>query len=190
HRSARQSTETLTNELFREASAHAVDETRAFMERATPVVEALRQLGVDSLTLDDSDKLTRQLLAFLQSNPGLSWVSYSDESGRFMGGYRSEGQVRIRQTRIEGGKSPTREYQVMPDGAWRLAQPEADSGYDPRGRPFYTKAKAANRLVWLPPYIFYDQGVPGVSGAAPLLDPTGKFLGVVSAGLCLHSFST
>src|SRR5262245_1157170 len=67
HRSARQSTETLTNELFREASAHAVDETRAFMDRATPVVEALRQLGVESLVLDDADKLTRQLLAFLQS---------------------------------------------------------------------------------------------------------------------------
>jgi phosphoserine phosphatase RsbU/P len=190
HRSARQSTETLTNELFREASAHAVDETRAFMERATPVVEALRQLGVESLMLDDTDKLTRQLLAFLQINPGLSWVSYSDESGRFMGGYRSEGQVRIRQTRIEGGKSPTREYQVMGDGTWRLVQPEADSGYDPRGRPFYTKAKAANRLVWLPPYIFYDQGVPGISCAAPLLDRTGKFLGVLTADFDLNSLST
>ena len=191
HRSARQSTETLTNELFREASAHAVDETRAFMERATPVVEALHQLGVEkSLMLDDTDKLTRQLLAFLQSNPGLSWVSYSDESGRFMGGYRSEGQVRIRQTRIEGGKSPTLEYQVMPDGTWRLAQPEGDSGYDPRIRPFYMKAKEAKRLVWLPPYIFYDQGVPGISCAAPLLDRTGKFLGVLTADFDLNSLST
>src|SRR6476620_3559137 len=190
HRSARQSTETLTNELFREASAHAVDDTRAFMDRATPVVEALRQLGVESLVLDDADKLTRQLLAFLQSNPGLSWVSYSDESGRFMGAFRSDGQVRIRQVHIEGGKSPTREYQVMADGQWRLAQPEADSGYDPRGRPFYTKAKAANRLVWLPPYIFYDQGVPGISCAAPLLDRSGKFLGVLTADFDLNALST
>src|SRR5262245_17604775 len=146
HRSARQSTEAMTDALFREASAHAVDETRAFTERATPVVEALRQLGVESLTLNDPDKLTRQLLAFLQGNPGLSWVSYSDETGRFMGAYRSEGQVRIRQTRIAGGKSPTVEYQVMPDGKWRVDRPETDSAYDPRVRPFYTKAKAANRL--------------------------------------------
>jgi len=190
HRSARQSTETLTDSLFREASAHAVDETRGFTERATPVVEALQQLGIESLTLDDADRLTRQLLAFLQSNPGLSWVSYSDEAGRFMGAYRSEGQVRIRQTRIEGGKSPTSEYQVMPDGTWRLAQPEVDSGYDPRVRPFYTKAKTANRLVWLPPYIFYDQGVPGISCAAPLLDRTGRFLGVLTADFDLNALST
>ena len=46
HLSARQSTDTLTDALFREASAHAVSETRAFAERATPVVEAVRRLGL------------------------------------------------------------------------------------------------------------------------------------------------
>src|SRR5579872_6237869 len=51
HRSARHSTEALTDTLFREASSHAVDETRAFTERATPVVEALRRFGVDNLAL-------------------------------------------------------------------------------------------------------------------------------------------
>ena len=47
HRSALQSTEVLTDTVFREASAHAVDETRAFTERATPVVEALRRFGAE-----------------------------------------------------------------------------------------------------------------------------------------------
>src|SRR5271167_1664666 len=60
HRSALQSTEVLTNTVFREASAHAVDETRAFTERAPPVVEALRRFGVDNLVLSDTDKLARQ----------------------------------------------------------------------------------------------------------------------------------
>src|SRR5215468_6033199 len=84
-RSARQSTTVLTDALFREASAHAVGETRAFADRATPVVEALRRLGFDSLAVNDTNRLARQLLAFLQGNPGLSWVSYSDESGAFTG---------------------------------------------------------------------------------------------------------
>src|SRR5687767_2864412 len=57
HRSARQSTETLTDALFREVSAHAVSETRAFTEQAPPVVEALRRLANDGLVLDDADKL-------------------------------------------------------------------------------------------------------------------------------------
>jgi phosphoserine phosphatase RsbU/P len=189
HRSARQSTEVLTANLFREASAHAVDETIAFTQRAAPVVESLCRLGVDTLSLNDTDKLDRQLLAFLQSNPGLSWVSFSDESGSFTGAYRVSGKQRIRQTRIVNGKTPTIEYDVLPDGTWRQAQPEFDSAYDPRVRPFYTKAKATRRLVWLPPYIFYDQGVPGISCAAPLVDGAGQFRGVVTADFDLNSLS-
>src|SRR6516225_7185352 len=118
-RSALQATEVLTDTVFFEASSHAVDETRAFLERATPVVEALRRFGVDNLALSDTDKLGRQLLVFLQSNPGLSWVSVSDESGTFTGAYRVDGRQRIRQTRIMEGKTPTIEYDVLPNETWR-----------------------------------------------------------------------
>ncbi|MFL5330832.1 MAG: cache domain-containing protein [Gemmataceae bacterium] len=181
HRSAGQATNTLTNALFREASAHAVTETRAFAERATPVVETLRRLAYEGLALENADKLDRQFLAFLQSNPGLSWVSYSDEEGKFSGTYRTaDRQLHIRQTRIANGQSPTLEYDVGSDGTWHLSKPEFDSAYDPRVRPFYTKAKNAGRLVWLPPYIFYGQGVPGISCAATILDQSGQFRGVVT----------
>ncbi len=191
HLSARQSTDILTDALFREASAHAVSETRGFAERATPVVEALRRLANDGLALDNTDKLDRQLLAFLQSNPGLSWVSYSDEAGTFTGAYRTaDGHQHIRQTRIVDGKTPTLEYDVQPDGAWHLTKPEFDSAYDPRVRPFYTRAKAAGRLVWLPPYIFYDQGVPGITCGAPLQDRAGRFRGVVTADFDLNALTT
>jgi serine phosphatase RsbU (regulator of sigma subunit) len=189
HRSALQSTEVLTNTMFREASAHAVDETRAFTERATPVVEALHRFGVDNLALNDTDKLGRQLLVFLQSNPGLSWVSVSDEFGTFTGAYRADGRERIRQTRIVNGKTPTIEYDVLPDNTWRLALPEYDSAYDPRVRPWYMKTKAARRLIWMQPYIFYDQGVPGISCAAPLEDKMGQFRGVVTADFDLNALS-
>jgi serine phosphatase RsbU (regulator of sigma subunit) len=190
HRSAQQSTEALTDALFREASTHAVDETRAYLERATPVVEALRRLGVDNLALNDPNKLGRQLLVFLQSNPGLSWVSLSDEAGTFTGAYRADGRVRIRQTHIVNGKSPTVEYDVLPDGSWKLTLPEYDSAYDPRVRSWYTKTKAAHRLIWMEPYIFYDQGVPGITCAAPLDDVKGRFRGVVTADFDLNALST
>jgi sigma-B regulation protein RsbU (phosphoserine phosphatase) len=189
HRSAVRSTRVLTDELLREASAHAVDETRAFTERATPVVEALRRLGTDELALGDVDRLARQLLAFLETNPGLSWVAFGGEAGTFAGAYRVEDRIGVRQTRIEGGKTPTVEYEVLPDGSWRRVGPEFDSGYDPRVRPYYTKAKAAGRVVWSPPYVFYDQGVPGVSCSAPLTDRYGRFVGVVTADFNLNSLS-
>jgi sigma-B regulation protein RsbU (phosphoserine phosphatase) len=180
----------LTDALFREASAHAVDETRAFTERATPVVKALRQLADTGLALDDTDRLGRQLFALLHSNPGLSWVSYSDESGTFTGAYRSGGLHRVRKTRVVNGKSPAVEHDVLPDGTWRLAVPEHDSAYDPRVRPWYRKAKAATGVVWVPPYIFYDQGLPGITCAAPVMNRDKQFKGVVTADFDLNSLST
>src|SRR5262245_44142109 len=189
HQSALRSTEVLTNTMFREASAHAVDETRAFTERATPVVEAVHRFGGDDRALNDTDMLGRQLLVFLQSNPGLSWVSVSDESGTFTGAYRADGRERIRQTRIVNGKTPTIEYDVLPDNTWRLALPEYDSAYDPRVRPWYVKTKTARRLIWMQPYIFYDQGVPGISCVAPLEDRMGQFRGVVTADFDLNALS-
>jgi hypothetical protein len=86
--SARGNTEALIDSLFREVSGHAVTHTRAFVFRAAPLVESMRNLGDKGLALDDSDRLAAQLLAFLKGNPGLSWVSYgvtSQEVGRFSG---------------------------------------------------------------------------------------------------------
>src|SRR6476620_907168 len=88
HRSAKASTETLTASVFREVSGRAATHTRGFVLRAAPVVESLAQLADKGLAIDDHDRLAPQLLAVLKANPGLSWVSYSDERGSFIGAHR------------------------------------------------------------------------------------------------------
>ena len=85
HRGARAGTEALTGSVFREVSGRAATHTRAFVLRAAPVVESLAQLADKGLAIDDPDRLAPQLLAVLKANPGLSWVSYSDENGTFTG---------------------------------------------------------------------------------------------------------
>src|SRR6516165_4699633 len=157
-RSARASTEALTGSVFREVSGRAAAHTRGFVLRAAPVVESLGQLADKGLAVDDPDRLAPQLLAVLKANSGLSWVSYSDESGRFTGANRTpEGTFRINRSRIVGGKTELVELDVLPDGTWKVYKSDSESKYDPRVRPFYVKAKQAERLVWLPPYIFYWQ---------------------------------
>jgi serine phosphatase RsbU (regulator of sigma subunit) len=190
HRSARASTESLARSLFQEASSHAATQSRAYVLRASPLAESLVQLANDGLRLDDSDRLATQLLAVLRANEGLSWISYGDESGSFTGVYRPvEGSLRINQSRIADGRTHLVEHDVSPGGSWTLHREEPDSGYDPRNRPFYRKAKEAGRLVWLPPYIFYNQGVPGVSCAAPVFDDNRRLLGVLSIDFDLKELS-
>src|SRR5262245_37795172 len=121
HRSARASTEALTGSVFREVSGRAAAHTRGFVLRAAPVVESLGQLADKGLAVDDPDRLAPQLLAVLKANPGLSWVSYSDERGTFTGAYRApEGGLQITYSRIVNGKTKRVEYDVLPDATQTL----------------------------------------------------------------------
>jgi sigma-B regulation protein RsbU (phosphoserine phosphatase) len=154
------------------------------------VVESLVQLADKGLAIDDHRRLAPQLLAVLKANKGLSWVSYGDESGAFTGAYRTvDGGLRINQSHIENGKTRLTEHDVLSDGTWKLFKTEDDSGYDPRTRPYYTKAKQEARLVWLPPYVFFNQGIPGISCAAPVTGAGGKLRGVLSVDFDLNALS-
>src|SRR5215470_4556991 len=116
NRSARASTEALTGSVFREVSGRAATHTRGFVLRAAPVVESLAQLADKGLAIDDHDRLAPQLVAVLKANPGLSWVSYSDERGTFTGAYRTpEGRLQIARSWIMNGWTRRVEYDVLPD---------------------------------------------------------------------------
>jgi hypothetical protein len=187
---SRATTDALVHRLFQEVTGHAVTHTQAFVLRAAPLVESMRQLGNDGLALKDTDQLATQLLAVLRANPGLSWVSYGDRDGSFTGAYRPEtGGLRLNQSRIVDGKSRLIERDVLPDGTWRVWREVDDSQYDPRKRPYYVQAEQAGRLVWLRPYVFFSQGIPGISCAAPVHDEAGHVLGVLSIDFLLDSLS-
>src|SRR5215471_16356561 len=189
-RSARASTEALTGSVFREVSGRAATHTRGFVLRAAPVVESLGQLADKGLAVNDPERLAPQLLAVLKANPGLSWVSYSDESGSFTGAYRApEGGTLIKHSHIVNGTTKVVEYDTLPDGTRKILKTEDDTGYDPRKRPFYLGAKRAGRLVWLPPYVFYWQWVPGITCAVPVKDARGKLRGVLTADFDLNALS-
>ncbi|MCE9554136.1 MAG: HAMP domain-containing protein [Planctomycetes bacterium] len=190
YRSARASTEGLAQSLFREVSGRTVENTQAFVMRAAPVVESLRELTDDGLQLDDSDKLAPQLLAFLKANRGVSWVSYGDRHGTFTGAFRpSADKLLINQSRIVGGITDMVEHDASKEGLPVLVRKEHDTKYDPRRRPYYEAARRTGKVTWTAPYIFYEQGIPGISCAAPVYDKTGALLGVLSVDFDLIALS-
>src|SRR5262245_36280858 len=190
NRSARASTEALTGSVFREVSGRAATHTRGFVLRAAPVVESLGQLADKGLAVNDPERRPPQLLAVLKANPGLSWVSYSDESGSFTGAYRApEGGTLIKHSHIVDGKTKVVEYDTLPDGSRKILTTDDDSDYDPRKRPFYLGAQQAGRLVWLPPYVFYWQWVPGITCALPVTEAGGQLRGVLTADFDLNALS-
>jgi phosphoserine phosphatase RsbU/P len=189
-RGARESTAQLADALFQEVSNHAVTRSRGFLERAGPIVQLLSGLSDLGLAIGDRDRLARQLTVVLRANEGVSWISYSDEAGEFVGALRTQaGELRVNQSRIEpDGRASVVEHNVMPDGSWRPFRTEADSAFDPRVRPYYIRAKQAGRIVWPPPYVFYE-GVPGVTCATPLYNSGGTFRGVLTVDFNLATLS-
>lgn len=189
-RGNRTGTQALADALFREVSSHTVTQTEDFVQRATPVAASLEELADQGLMLDDLDKLAPQLLAFLNGNPGMTWVLYGDESGEYTGATRlQDGSVHIERTQMTDGKTLLTEYAVQEDGSWVVVRRDDDYGYDPRERPFYQLAKETGGLAWTPPYMFFTQGVPGISCVIPVRHDDGSMRGVFSVEFDLRALS-
>ena len=61
--------------------------------------------------------------------------------------------------------------------------------YDPRIRPWYTKAVAEGGLIWTSPYVFFTSRNPGITTASPVYDSEGELLGVVGVDIEISDLS-
>lgn len=181
----------LAEQQFREVSRRQVVATQAHLGSAPPALDTLDAALGDTLAGASSERLARAFLGILKANPGFTWVSYGDEKGGFVGAYRvPSGGYRVNRSTIANGKTELFEHTVMADGSWTEFRHETDTGYDPRTRPFYTSAKALGRRVWTRPYVFFEQGVPGITCAQPHFAVDGKTLeGVLTIDFDLNALS-
>jgi adenylate cyclase len=189
--SARESIRKLADTLFAQVADQTAEQVRAHLREAPPAVDALAILLSDDpvVSARPTDGLARRLLAVLRANGGFAWVSFSDVDGTFTGAQRTvDGTLVVNQTHFENGKTIRDEHTVSGDGAWTLLRHNPDADYDPRTRPWYLKSVAAKKRTWMDPYVFFDQGVPGMTCGAPVYDKAGVLRGVVTADFTLNSF--
>ena len=184
----------LSGELFRQVSSKTAERTREYLLDAPPAVETLRRLGQLDATPLSREALARRFVAVLAANSGWSWVSYSDAAGAFTGAYRTaDGELHTNLSQLDAaGRTTLDEYDVAgraADGAWTPRRHVDDTGYDPRTRPFYRAAEAARRRVWTAPYVFFEQGVPGITCAEPDIGPDGVLRGVYTVDFDLNILS-
>lgn len=178
--------------LFREATNQSINETRNVIREAIPDIETLQNLYQRGLLGSDQNWQARYFAELLRSHKEYSWVSFGDERGTFIGAYRPDATSKIVRTNIswlKGKKTESYEWDIDLKGNQRLYKYDPDAGYDPRNRPFYELAKKAKHRVWTPPYIFFEQGVPGITCAMPVYREAGQLAGVLSIDFDLNSLS-
>ncbi|MGD9330556.1 MAG: PAS domain S-box protein, partial [Desulfobacterales bacterium] len=61
--------------------------------------------------------------------------------------------------------------------------------YDPRKRPWYTKALEEKRIVWTDPYIFFTSQKPGITIAGPTYSDDGRLRGIVGVDIEIDELS-
>ncbi|HVE42134.1 MAG TPA: adenylate/guanylate cyclase domain-containing protein [Planctomycetota bacterium] len=182
--------EELAHSLFRDLSRQAFHRTRDHLSAARDMVTLLQDLSDQGRLSEDRKALGGELLAALRSNADYTWVSYSDEAGAFTGAYRaSDGSLLVNASWIINGKTKMEEFTISRDGVWTLARSSDDYLYDPRTRPFYTRAMQAKQPIWTPPYVFFGQEIPGITYAAPRWDRQKRGIGVFSVDFDLNRLS-
>jgi len=178
--------------LFREATNQSINETRNVIREAIPDIETLGNLYRKGLLETDRSRQAGFYAEILRSHKDYSWVSFGDESGTFIGATRPEPDGKLLRTNISwlaGGRTLSYEYDLDAGGYQKFYKFDGNAGYDPRSRPFYELAKKNKKRVWTPPYIFFEQGVPGITCANPVYDAAGRLRGVFSIDFDLNSLS-
>jgi len=188
--STRESISGLAQTLFGQVADQTASQVRTHVSEAAPAVDLLTSLLSDDTAPTTSDDSVRRLLRVLVANPGFEWVTYSQPDGTFIGATRRAGAVIVNRGHVIDGKSIIDEYTVDPDGSWKLARHSDDYTLDPRTRPYYKLAVAEKKRVWVGPYIFFDEGVPGVTCAEPVYGRDGALRGVVTIDFDLNILST
>jgi len=188
----KQSIDALTTQIFDQTSNEAAEATRAHMKQAEPVVDFLvSAISERERTTDitDDDALVTELVDVLRANAGFEWATFGDEHGSFVGAERRKNELRTNKSRIGAdGKTHVVEHVIAPDGT-RTVAAENVNDYDPRKRPYYTLASSEKGRVWTPPYIFFNEGMPGITCAAPVYMKDGSLRGVVTVDFGLEILS-
>lgn len=177
----------MADRLFREVTQHATDASKEQFQQVIPLIDSLTATAAQGgLPLEDDQQLVDRLLPFIRSNGDFSWISFADASGRFVGVQRiSEGYGSNISHIDAAGHTHLTEAAIDANGLRRVTNVNPDSGYDPRRREFYTKALVTpDKSVWLDPYIFYGQNVPGITCAKAVVR-NGKFVGVFTIDFTL-----
>lgn len=197
--SQRYATERALSEYSQELLKNVADETRenatAYLRQAQDAVVLARGLiEAGLLPHDTSPPLDRFFLEQLRVVPQIDGLYFGGMQGQFVFSKRDSDAPSL------GFLSKFIDNTAAPDARVSLISRDrnlATTGqrfdlndtFDPRERPWFTRAIEASGEIWTDPYIFYTSRQPGLTVAKRVRDSNGKVVGVVGADIALSALS-
>ena len=164
-------------DLLSDVGTNTIEHARGFLRPAEGAAELAARLAQNRVIASDDPRLLEQLLfQQLLISPQFAGLYYGSAGGDFVMVMRSPGEAAPFRTKIISHQGGLRRVELF----WRTSDFQAvrreytpDDTYDPRTRPWYERASAGRTTIWTDPYIFFTSQQPGITLAAPVLDPEG-----------------
>ncbi|MEM1076138.1 MAG: cache domain-containing protein [Pseudomonadota bacterium] len=178
--------------LLRDVGVNTIAHSKGFLAPAQGAAELAARIAENRIVASDNRQLLEQLLfQQLQTAPHLAGLFYGDQNGNFVYVKRSESPAPFRSKIIsyQGEERKTELIWRTSDYAQVERRPDPLDKYDPRTRPWYTKAQQERTTVWTDPYIFFSSQNPGITIAAPVISDRGDIQGVVGVDIEIRELS-
>ena len=181
----------IVESLFDQVASRTATEVRHRVEPAHRIAREVSSKAAVGLWEPEGDDamFARRLAERLRYEPTLDWISYGDETGRFIGAVRRpDGTLEVSRSWVtpEGGRML--DESITPEGTSRVVREKSPWAYDPRDRPWYKVARESDGPAWLEPYPWWDQEGLGITCTAPLRI-NGEFKGAFTADLRIAELS-
>jgi hypothetical protein len=182
----------MSNRLVEKITTAVIEKTTNFMTPAQVTSQLTAQLvSLPDVNILPGSELEGFLMKTLISQPQIDFVYFGSEAGDFIDAVwlKEDEPITIKYIHHEAA-APVMTYRSFDRDMQFIAEKRSSEVLlDPRNRPWYKASKAAMRTVWTDPYIFASTGKPGITAATPVVDKSGRFLGVAAADITLSELS-
>jgi len=177
--------------VTRRVEAAVIEKTGKYLNPAPIMMELsarITEAGV--LSLADSDHLEAYAIEVMKGYPQLTMFNIGDEQGNFLMPKRLPDGTFATKIIDRTVTPPTVTWKYRDEkGEITGIETSTDVQYDPRVRQWYVGAKEAGKACWTPLYIFFTDGMPGITAACPVYGSDGKLIGVFGADIELSDLS-
>lgn len=189
YKSKKNAIESATKQFEKDART-LIKSTDAHMKVAQLAAEVATQLFKQAdLKLSLESEQSSYLLKAILTHKQIALLYYGDEKGDFLQAANFGNKTYIKLIHQKDGKAQTVFNYYDKAGKIIRRRSEADLKYDPRVRPWYIGAKATKKIFWTDPYIFFENGKPGITVAVPIFAKDKTLSGVVAADITLDGLS-
>ena len=183
-------TVTLVQHNFQKEADAVLTKTDNYMQNAQVTAEiGSNVFNKPDLKLTINSAESAYLLSAVKHQPSIELFYYGDEAGNFLQAGILGKIIYTKQISRINDKAVTNFNYFDSNLKLKTSKAVADSKYDPRVRPWYKGAKAIGKTFWTEPYIFAENGKPGITVACPVYNKDKSLKGVIAADITLDGLS-